>query len=197
MYTVILLSWVIFGVIHSVTASVWLKQRFAARFSHLYTYYRLMYNGIALLTLPPILWLHRIAPVDYVSAWQGSFLTGSLVIGIGVVIAIIALRGYDLAEFIGWPVTSKQAGHPELRQNGLLRYMRHPLYTGTILALAGIWIAQPTWSYLLLFLAATLYIRVGVYFEERKLIATFGTDYRVYRQHVPMLIPRLSRPSKE
>ncbi|GAB4052839.1 methyltransferase family protein [Spirosoma litoris] len=192
-YVFILLSWVIFGFIHSLTASLWVKQLIALKFSKINAYYRLLYNGIALITFLPVLWLHRMAPVDYVSSWQGSSLIGMLVIGVGFVVAVIALRGYDLAEFIGCPMTNSQTSQQELRQHGLLRYVRHPLYTGIILTLIGIWITQPTWSYLILLLVATLYIRIGIYFEERKLIVTFGNTYQQYRQRVPMLIPRLSQ----
>lgn len=190
-YALILLSWTIFGAIHSLTASFWLKQLVATRFGKLYPYYQLLYNGLALLTFLIVLWFHRMAPNDYFSGWYGSSLLGMLVSGVGLAIAVLALRGYDLAEFIGWPISHPQTNEQGLRQNGLLHFMRHPLYTGIILTLIGIVIVQPTWSSLLLLLAATLYIRIGIYYEEQKLLATFGNVYRQYRERVPMLLPRL------
>lgn len=196
-YALIVLSWVIFGAIHSFTASLWAKQFIAARFGKANNYYRLLYNGIAVLTFLPVLWLHRRAPVHYVSFWQGSSLIGTLVMGVDFAIAVIALRGYDLAEFIGWPISSKPTSRQELRQHGLLHYVRHPLYTGIILTLIGVWVAQPTWSYLLLLLAATLYIRIGIHFEEQKLIVTFGNAYQQYCQRVPMLIPAFRRRNNQ
>jgi len=39
------------------------------------------------------------------------------------------------------------------------------------------------------YLAFTLYILVGVYFEERKLLREFGQEYAEYRSITPMLIP--------
>ncbi|MBN8824320.1 MULTISPECIES: isoprenylcysteine carboxylmethyltransferase family protein [unclassified Spirosoma] len=190
-YVLILASWFVFGLIHSLTASTWLKQTVALRLGWLSRYYRLLYNAIALLTFLPVLWLHWKAPVEYVSTWQGTALVGLPITMLGAGIALIALWGYDLGEFIGWPVSSQQDTGQGLRQTGLLQYVRHPLYTGILLCLLGIWITQPTWSHTLLVLAAALYIRIGIYFEERKLVSIFGDSYKTYRQRVPMLFPRI------
>jgi methanethiol S-methyltransferase len=35
----------------------------------------------------------------------------------------------------------------------------------------------------------TAYIFVGIWLEERDLVAVFGDDYRRYRQRVSMLVP--------
>jgi len=79
------------------------------------------------------------------------------------------------------------------REHGILRYVRHPLYLGMILALFGVLVYQPTWANLIFLLAASLYIRIGIYFEERKLIGEFGELYRHYRRRVPMLVPHWSK----
>ena len=190
-YAFILLGWALFGLIHSVTASFWFKQQVALNFGKLTPYYRLVYNGLALLTLLGVLWLHQRAPDDLLSAWPGSSFLGLLVSSLGLTVAILALRVYNLAEFVGWPITTPQPAQSVFRQNGLLQYVRHPLYTGIILTLIGLVLVHPSWSYLLLLMAATLYIRIGIYFEEQKLMATFGKVYQLYRGRVPMLLPRL------
>lgn len=69
----------------------------------------------------------------------------------------------------------------------IYRVVRHPIQTGIFV---GMW-AAPTMSTsrLLFAVLMTGYIFLGLYFEERDLIRTFGDRYREYRQRVPGLLP--------
>lgn len=85
-------------------------------------------------------------------------------------------------------LSGKVPGKKQFVTPFLYRYMRHPIQTGVLL---GMWLqAYMTLGQLVLTIGMTLYVFIGLYFEEKDLVREFGKRYRTYMQQVPRLFPR-------
>jgi protein-S-isoprenylcysteine O-methyltransferase Ste14 len=85
----------------------------------------------------------------------------------------------------------KQSGRTEpLIIIGPYKHVRHPIYFSVFLLLLGCWMLL---NYSFLFFSALLLLMwfafVVVPFEERELVAIFGSQYESYATEVPSLIP--------
>jgi protein-S-isoprenylcysteine O-methyltransferase Ste14 len=122
----------------------------------------------------------RFLPLTEWSFWIGVFLTAG-----GLLFTVWARL--HLGRNWSGSVTIKQ-GH-ELVMSGPYALVRHPIYTGLLLALLGSTLALGDWRAILaLALAAgALWRKLRV--EERWMRRQFGDAYRVYSQRVAGLIP--------
>lgn len=81
---------------------------------------------------------------------------------------------------------------------GVYSRMRHPQYTGLFIIVFGEGIVHwPTIvsvaAFPIIVLAYTLLARK----EERQVVEKFGDEYREYRRHVPMFIPRRNNSQRK
>ena len=84
-------------------------------------------------------------------------------------------------------LTGRQMPAPRFYTPLFYKFVRHPLYLGFIIAF---WCTPTmTLGHLLFAAVTTAYIFVGIYLEERDLVAMFGSEYRRYREKVAMLVP--------
>ena len=192
-FWIILFATIIYGVVHSLLASLQAKALARQWFGPVAgRWFRLFYNFFAVLTFLPILLLPAVLAdkTIYRIPYPWYLFTGVIqFVAVGMLIVGVYQTG--LMSFLGIRQLFGIADetNPQLVVNGLYRYIRHPLYTAGLLF---IWLVPVmTYNLLALNIGLTAYILIGAYYEERKLLKEFGKDYAMYRQQTPMLIPRL------
>lgn len=118
------------------------------------------------------------------------FWIGLLLVALGLAIATAA-RVWLGGNWSGI-VTLKQ--DHELIRTGPYRFVRHPIYTGILLAILGTAIAQGEWRGLVALALITAAFVRKIAIEESFLAQEFGTAYARYQQEVPALVPLMRWP---
>ncbi len=113
-------------------------------------------------------------------------------VGLALLIAGAAVAGagaHALGRSLTPSVVPVEGG--DLVERGAYRVVRHPIYLGVILALAGWGLLWGTWwSGLAAGVAALAWFDRKATAEERRLLERFP-GYAAYRRRVPKLFPRL------
>ena len=73
--------------------------------------------------------------------------------------------------------------------DGIYKYMRHPQYTGIILATFGMLVHWPTIITLIMWPILALAYYGLAKKEEKEVEKQFGENYREYKNMVPMFLP--------
>lgn len=187
----IILIFLVYFVIHSLTASIAFKQWVAGHLPRLVPYYRLLFNLLSTLLAVPLLYVLWRYPGEPLWEWQGLGLYITNVLALMAAITFIySLRLYDLSEFLG--TRQLHEHNTEIRDlehfqiSPLHRFVRHPWY---FLLLVLLWTRDLSTTQLLAYSLVTLYLIIGSRLEEQKLIAYHGEVYREYRRRVPGLLP--------
>jgi protein-S-isoprenylcysteine O-methyltransferase Ste14 len=190
-HIVLALLWVLFGIFHSVLAAGWWKQKMQRWLGTNFKYYHFAYSVFAAVTLVGILVFQYTmqSPLLYEApVWVKGLLCLPALAGLLIMGVVIRKYFFSLS---GISVFYKQQPPPVLEQGGLHRFVRHPLYFGTLLFIWSLFFVFPYLNNLLACIVITLYTIWGARLEEKKLVAQFGEKYVIYKQKVPMIIPGL------
>lgn len=187
----LILAVALWGFFHSFNASHRVKDFYRRVFGELFMkYYRLFFNFAAVLTFLPVPILLLLLPSDVVykipSPINYLMIAGQMIFASFL---IAAMFQFGILYFIGLRQLTKEESQRELVTDGLYRHVRNPFYTFFLLFL---WLTPVmTINLFVVYLALTIYIHIGIVFEERKLLREFGSEYAEYRASTPMLIPGL------
>jgi len=87
-----------------------------------------------------------------------------------------------------WGTPMSEKDEPELVTTGPYHLVRHPIYSGILLAGVGTAVAL-SWLWLPAVLLAGIYFVYSATIEERFLAVQFPNDYPSYKRSTKMLVP--------
>lgn len=212
-YGAALLLFVVFAVFHSVGAHEQLKNALAHRTSAFFVehFWRLVYCALSLAALyggvSKFLWgRHPENDVWLIvypeSLWQ---ILTTLHLG-SVGLLYVAFFQSDYLEFLGlkqaWrgllllsgmtdgPAPLALFGAQRLVTSGVYAWVRHPMLSAGLVFLLT---SGPSLNNLVYTAMYTMYMLIGGYYEERRLVRIFGAEYQRYRARVGAFFPQLWR----
>jgi len=119
-------------------------------------------------------------PQSYLTFWTG---TALVVMGLGFTVWARLVLGRN------WSGTVTIKKDHELVQAGPYRWVRHPIYTGLLLAFFGTALALGEWRGLLACCLALAAFVIKLRIEERWMTELFGPAYLHYQKRVRRLVP--------
>ena len=114
--------------------------------------------------------------------WLGGLGLGLCALGLGFA---LWARGH-IGRNWGSPMTQKN--DPELVTSGPYRLVRHPIYSGILVACVGTAVAL-SWVWLTAVVLAGIYFLYSATVEERYLTKQFPDAYPAYKRSTKMLVP--------
>ncbi|HOZ79806.1 MAG TPA: isoprenylcysteine carboxylmethyltransferase family protein [Ferruginibacter sp.] len=177
--------WLLFGILHSLTATESCKKMAFKLSINLHKNYRFIYITVAIVSLLSILAYGFNINSPRLFTYNNIFYFIPIITGtIGLCIMVSVVYKYFITG-----MALKRDGHQGLITSGLNNFVRHPLYAGTLLTAWSFFSVYPLLSILISNTIVTGYTITGIYFEEKKLAAMFGNEYLEYKKKVPMLFP--------
>lgn len=189
----LILLWIAWCALHSLLIINPIRFWFGRRGGPLLALYRIGYVLLSILTLVPVLWYMQSLPQTQLFSYHGYWrIPQAVLLGYALLLFYLGTRVYDTSFFLGirqlmdYRVGREPVKLP-FRTDGILRFIRHPWYSG---ALALLWGLNPVTDVTLVSKCIlTAYLIIGTLLEERKLRQELGHQYASYCREVPMLLP--------
>jgi protein-S-isoprenylcysteine O-methyltransferase Ste14 len=174
------LAWLLYWTFAALGAKATFREEsIASRLSHVIP----LAFGAALLAAPhvPMGWL----VARFLPRTAGWFWLGVVLVALGLAFSVAARIWLGR----NWSSMVTLKRDHELIRSGPYRWVRHPIYTGLLLAVLGSAIAMAEWRGLIALALITSALLRKISIEERFLAQQFGVAYLRYRDEVPALLP--------
>ena len=188
------LGWIAYCILHSLLIHPPVARRLKSLLGRRGGAYRFLYNVFSLIALLPLVLWHLRLRGPWMVEWEGFWLAVPVALNLSaLVLVVLGAAAYGPSDFLGLASLRAALGggsappDEPFASRGILRWVRHPWYTGSFLLL---WGHDLDAAGLTRGLVLTVYLFVGTWLEERKLVSQFGNAYREYQREVPMFIPR-------
>lgn len=183
--------------IHSALITHTVRDRTRALFPRYHVFDRIVYVLFSTVTLVLLMAWLRTLPEQMLWDWPGRW---SWVRALGLAEAALLFwlgaRDYDGRAVLGLAqirdfVVRRQPSPPVFKTTGILKIIRHPWYTATLIFLS---FCLPVTDVNLVWrLVMVVYVLIGTELEERKLLRDLGEPYAAYRREVPRFFPGLTK----
>lgn len=200
-YLLVLFLWTGYVALHSYLISTGFTNFMIRFLKEYYAFYRLFYILISLVLLIPLLKYSGQIDDKVIITYESPFdviryiLTGAslLMFFYAFFFNYDSLSFFGIRQIMNFGKEKKIDPTEAIKQNGLLGFMRHPMYLALI-----IYLWCQTFRIIDIYVNAllTVYVIIGTILEERKLVLEFGDAYVKYKQEVPMLIPFTKKKHK-
>ena len=182
--------WAVWCSLHSLFITSPVKTSAKERLGSRFKWYRLVYNLLSLITVAPIVLYLQWIRGEYVFVWDDSLLPVKYIFWcVSVVLIVGGILSYDIREFLGLQqlkVNSSSVNEERFVVKGIHRWVRHPWYSAVFVLL---WARDLTKADIVTAVVLSIYVLVGTYLEERRMVGSFGDEYRKYKSEVPAYIP--------
>jgi len=184
---------ILWGVQHTVMARDWFKEAIA----HIVPHHTERSTYVLASTLILVLLMYAWQPIDGI-IWQVQNPLGVKILwsvfGIGWVLVLLSTFLTDHFDLFGLRQTwlhfvKKTYTSVNFTESLLYRWIRHPMMLGLLLAFWAIPVT--TAGHLVFSLGMTVYILMGIHFEEKGLAASIGADYTEYQKRTARIIPKI------
>jgi protein-S-isoprenylcysteine O-methyltransferase Ste14 len=149
---------------------------------------RLKYSSLMWIGFLLLFW-HGPLPFDR-RLWSSNLTS----LAIGLAIQIVGLGFTVWARLVlgaNWSARIATGGNQQIVTAGPYQFVRHPIYTGFLFAVAGTTVIEGLFKGFLGFAFVVAGIVVKIHHEEASVRRHFGSLYEDYARRVPALIPKL------
>jgi methanethiol S-methyltransferase len=192
-YLLIALLWTGYCLLHSFLISIRFTDLMTRLLKNYYAFYRIFFVFISVVLIIPLInhtnQLDNNMIITYgplLNVIRYILISGSLLMfSWAFFFNYDSLSFFGIRQILNFGKINKANPSEEIKRNGLLGVIRHPMYLSLIIYL---WCQIFTVSDIIVNIVLTIYIIIATRLEEKKLVLEVGDAYVKYQQEVPMFI---------